>query len=173
MYGLFAAHDAACNFDGAVRDHLIHIHVGLRAAAGLPNAQREVIVEAAGNDFLGGLDDERGLIRWELAKVLVHQRGGFFEDAESADQLGRHGVLANGEMDERAGGLRAVVAIGGDVDFAHAVRLGASHDGCSVDSFSHGSSWDWEAKYYLESVGRRKSGRVTRRAKGRQHWGGR
>jgi hypothetical protein len=37
MNGLFAAHDAAGNFDGAVGNDFVDVHVGLRAAAGLPD----------------------------------------------------------------------------------------------------------------------------------------
>ena len=47
MDGFFAAQDAAREFDGAVADDFVDVHVGLRAAAGLPNAQGEVIVELA------------------------------------------------------------------------------------------------------------------------------
>ena len=61
----------------------------------------------------------------QLAQILIHECGGFFQDAEGADQLGRHGVLADGEVDQRAGGLRAVVAVGGDVHLAHGVGFGA------------------------------------------------
>ena len=111
-----------------LRDDFVDVHVGLRAAAGLPDAQREMVVELAGDDFVGGLGDERGFFGGQLAEILVDQRGGFFEDAEGADQLGRHGVLADGEVDERAGGLRAVVAVGGDFDLAHGVGFGARRD---------------------------------------------
>ena len=140
--GLLAAHRAAGDFDGAIRDNFVDVHVGLRAAAGLPDAQRKMLVKLSGDHFVGGLRDERGFAGGELAEVLVDERGGFFEDAEGADQLGWHGVLADGEMDERAGGLRAVVAVGGDVDLAHGVGLGAGRDvGVSFDEFRHDGSW--------------------------------
>jgi hypothetical protein len=35
---------------------LIGVHVGLRAAAGLPDAEREVVVEAAGDHLIGRLE---------------------------------------------------------------------------------------------------------------------
>ncbi len=85
-------------------------------------------MELSGDDFVGGLGNERGFVGGELAEVLVHERGGFFEDAERADQLGGHGVFSDGEMDKRAGGLRAVVAVGGDIDLAHGVGLGTRRD---------------------------------------------
>src|SRR5205823_4031654 len=46
-----------------------------------------------------------------------------------------HDVLADGEVDQRAGGLRAVVAVAGHLDGAHAVGLTpgglAGHRGAS------------------------------------------
>ena len=57
MNGLLAAHHAAGNFDGAIGDHFVRVHVRLRAAAGLPDAQREMLVEFSGDHFVGGLHD--------------------------------------------------------------------------------------------------------------------
>src|SRR5260370_41607299 len=54
MNRFLAAHFAASNFDGAVGDDFVDVHVGLRAAAGMPDAQREVLVELSGDDFVGG-----------------------------------------------------------------------------------------------------------------------
>ena len=65
----------------------------------------------------------------ELAEIAIDERGGFFQDAEGANQFGRHGVFADGEMDEGAGGLRAVVAVHRDFDIAHAVGFGAGGSG--------------------------------------------
>src|SRR6267143_1909137 len=80
----------------------------------------------------------RALFAREFSQVLVHERGGFFKDAEGADQLRRHDVFADGEVDERAGGLRAVVAVNGDFDLAHGVGLGASRDGsCRICCLRH------------------------------------
>ena len=54
-----------------------------------------------GDDFVGGLHDQLGLFRRQLAQILVHQRAGLFQDAEGADQLRRHDVAANIEMNQR------------------------------------------------------------------------
>jgi hypothetical protein len=62
---LLGAHLAAEHLDGAVGDHLVGVHVGLGAGAGLPDDEREVIVELAVDDFLRGGDDG-------LAKFGVH-----------------------------------------------------------------------------------------------------
>ncbi len=62
MNRLLRSQFAARQFDGAVGDDLVDVHVGLRATAGLPDAQRELFVEFAGYDFVGGLDDQFGLV---------------------------------------------------------------------------------------------------------------
>lgn len=47
----FGAHGAAEDFNGAVRDDFIGIHVRLGTGAGLPNHEREVVDELKGGDF--------------------------------------------------------------------------------------------------------------------------
>ena len=125
MNRLLRSQFAARHFNGAVGDDLVHVHVGLGAAAGLPDAQGELVVELAGDDFVGRLHDELGFVGGKLAQVLVHQRAGLLEDAERADQLRRHGVAADIEMQERALRLRTPVDVGRDFDLSHAVGFGA------------------------------------------------
>ena len=57
MDRLLRSHLPAQHFDGAVGDHLIGIHVRLRAGAGLPHRQREMRVELALDHFLHRLHD--------------------------------------------------------------------------------------------------------------------
>ena len=133
MDGSLAAHFAVGDFNGAVGDDFVDVHVSLRAAPGLPDAKREVVIKFSSDDFIGGLCDERAFFGRQLAEILIDERGGFLKNAEGANQLGRHDVLADGEVDERAGSLCAVVAVGGDVDLAHGVGLGAGW--CGNDRF--------------------------------------
>ena len=51
MNGLLGAEFAAENLVGAIGDHLVQIHVRLRAGAGLPDHQRKMIIEAAVDNF--------------------------------------------------------------------------------------------------------------------------
>lgn len=44
MHGRLGAHSAAQQLNGTVTDDLVGVHVGLRAGAGLPNDEREVVV---------------------------------------------------------------------------------------------------------------------------------
>jgi hypothetical protein len=55
--GLLAAHGAAQDLNGAVGDDLVGVHVGLRAGAGLPHDEREVVDELERGNLLGGLLD--------------------------------------------------------------------------------------------------------------------
>lgn len=49
--GVFGAHGAAEDFNGAVRDDFVGIHVRLGAGAGLPDHEREMVDELEGGDF--------------------------------------------------------------------------------------------------------------------------
>jgi hypothetical protein len=46
----------------AIRDHLVDVHVRLRAAAGLPDDEWEFVVELAADHLVGGLHDEVPLV---------------------------------------------------------------------------------------------------------------
>ena len=54
----FAPHHAAGNFDSPVADHLVDVHVGLGARAGLPNDQREMVVQLSRDNFVSDLSDQ-------------------------------------------------------------------------------------------------------------------
>ncbi len=118
--------------------------------------QGEMVVEFSADDFVGCLGDEAGLFGGEFAEILIDQRSGFFEDAEGANQLGRHGVFADVEVDEGAGGLGAVVAVDGDFDLAHAVGFGAG--GTGHDRFcGFGHEWllEWIQHEFSREEARR------------------
>ena len=56
----FRAECAAKPLVRAIGDHLVDVHVGLRAGSGLPDHQRELIVELAGDNLVGDRDDRVG-----------------------------------------------------------------------------------------------------------------
>ena len=62
MHEAAFADRAAEQLRGAVGEHLVHVHVALRAGAGLPDRERELVVVPAGEDFVGGGDDRVGLL---------------------------------------------------------------------------------------------------------------
>ena len=119
MHWLFGAFYTACDFDGAIRDNLVGVHVALSAGAGLPDAKREVGVEFSRDDFIRRLRDEIAFFSAELAEVCVREGGGLFQNAESLDHLGWQDVLTDVEMNERTGGLRAPVGFVRNGDFTH------------------------------------------------------
>src|SRR3546814_8958085 len=71
---LFAALLAGQDLVGAPGDHLVGVHVGLGARAGLPDHQREVVHQLAVGDLLGRLADRLRQLRVEHAERLVGAR---------------------------------------------------------------------------------------------------
>ena len=122
--GFFEPIDAAEHLDGAVGDHLVGVHVGLRAGAGLPDDQREMVVELAVDDFLRRLDDRLAELRVEPAELHVGFGRGALDDAERAHDRQRLLFPADLEIAERALRLRAPVAVGRDLDRAERIGLG-------------------------------------------------
>ena len=80
MDRVLGAQGAAGFFDGAVADHLVDVHVGLGAGAGLPDDEREVIVELAGDDFIAGGDDQLFFLGGQEAELRVDDRGGLLDE---------------------------------------------------------------------------------------------
>ena len=120
MQELFA-HDLIA----AIGDDLVAVHVRLRAGAGLPHDQREIVRQPAGNDLVRGLLDGSQLLLGHLFRTQRAVGAGscLFEDAEGVDDLRRHGLKtdADGEIVVAALGLRAPVFIGGYLHLAHGI----------------------------------------------------
>jgi hypothetical protein len=118
---------AAGHLDGAIGDHLVHVHVALGAGAGLPHHQREVVVEPAGGHFRGGAGDQVGLVLRHQAELGIGQGSGLLEDAERVHHFQGHALAlaADGEELQAARGLGAPVAVAGDFEFTHGVAFDA------------------------------------------------
>ena len=125
MNRILGAELAGEQFVGAVGDHLVDVHVGLRAGAGLPNHQRELIVELAVDDFGRRLHDRLGAPRIERAELAIDFGGGALDQRQRRDQRPRHALVADAEIIARTLGLRAPIAIGRDFDRPEAVGFGA------------------------------------------------
>ena len=122
---VLGADDPAGQLDRPVGDHLVGVHVGLGAAPRLPDSQRELSVERALGDLVGGLDDEVGAPVVELAEVSVDGGRGALQDPERPDEGLGHRLGADVEVVQGALGLRAPVVVSGDFDLPHAVALDA------------------------------------------------
>ena len=109
----------------AVRDDLVDVHIGLRAAARLPYSEREVGGELAVEDFITCLADGGEPLFIQLAKRVVGDGGRLFQDAECVDDLGGHLLNADGEVLEAALRLRRPVLVCGDFDLAEGIMLNA------------------------------------------------
>jgi hypothetical protein len=84
-----------------------------------------MIVELAGDDLVGDLDDRLCPPRLEHAEFEIGFRCCPLDDRKRRDQRARHAFLADAEVDARALGLRAPVPIGYDFDRPHGIGLDA------------------------------------------------
>jgi len=125
--GGLAAEDAPGQLDGPVADHLVGVHVRLGARPGLEHDQREMVVEASGDDLVGGPDDQAGHLGRQLPEVGVGLRCGLLQDAEGADHRASpdEGVAADVEVRDRTLGLGPPVAVGRHGDGTHRIGLEA------------------------------------------------
>ena len=127
--GLLTAHDAAEELDGAVGQHLVHIHVGLGAGTCLPHVERKMFVQQAVHAFLRGAVNGLRLPGGQPPHAGVDPRAGFFDQAEGAADFQRHFVIANGKVLKRTLRLRAPVSVGRHHDLPHAVKFFAFSSG--------------------------------------------
>ena len=128
VHGGLRAELAPRDLDRPVRDDLVHVHVGLGARPRLPHVEGEVVVEGAGEDLVGGRDDQVRQRPVQQAAIRVLHRGGLLEEGESAHHLHRHAVrrrIADREVMQRPLGLRAPIAVGRDLDGSDRVGLGS------------------------------------------------
>jgi hypothetical protein len=65
-----------------VRDHLVGVHVGLRAGSGLENGEREFVVPPPIDHLLRGANDQSGLFLREVTQLLISQSGALLHDPE-------------------------------------------------------------------------------------------
>ena len=130
----FAAALAGEDLVGAPGDHLVDVHVGLGAAAGLPDHQRELIVQSAMRDFLGGFLDGIGKLRVQTV-LAVDPRGGLLDQRHGMHDRHRHSLgRAERKVLDTALGLRAPIGVCGDFDVSDAVGFAARVHGLSPPS---------------------------------------
>ena len=116
---------------GAVRQHLVDVHVGLRPGAGLPHHQGKLVGVLAFDDFIGGGNDRRRLAIVEQSQQMVHHGRGPFDLRQRPDQLARLALAGNVEIEQRTLGLGTPQALRGHLDRA---------EGISFNPCGHGGS---------------------------------
>ena len=65
-------------FIASVGNHFIYIHIRLGSAAGLPDGQRKVLIQAAGTDFITDRRDKLHPVRVQFSKLVIGNCSGFF-----------------------------------------------------------------------------------------------
>ncbi len=85
-----------------------------------------MIVELSVDHLAGGAGNGAGALGVEQAEFAIALCGGKFDDAERPDDRLRHALLADPEVVAGAFGLRAPVAVGGDLDRPERVGFCAS-----------------------------------------------
>src|SRR6185312_16190053 len=117
----FRAEFTAQKLNGAVADHLVDIHVGLGAGAGLPHVEREMLVQLPADHLVTDFLDDVGLPLRQPPRASVDVSGSLLDVSVGVVDILRHAVIADGEVNQRSRGLRAPVAVGLDVDLPHRV----------------------------------------------------
>jgi hypothetical protein len=136
MHRRLAAQRRTVKLAGTVRNHLVDIHIELRAASGHPDMQGEHVVMPTSQNLVRDRDDQIvDLLIHSLARV-VGVGGSLLQNGEGRDQFARDQILPNAEIFERALGLGAPQLVSLDLDRAHGVGFftEAGHDGLSNDS---------------------------------------
>ncbi|MNQ75696.1 hypothetical protein D3C85_905000 [compost metagenome] len=98
---------AAEQLAGAVRQHLVEVHVGLGAGAGLPDHQRKLGVVLATQHLVGGGHDGLGLACGEQPLGVVDPGAGGLDAGEGVDELKRLALTRDVEVVQGALGLGA------------------------------------------------------------------
>ena len=121
----FFAALAAEQFNGAIGDDLVGIHIRRGAGAGLENIQDKFAVPFSIGHLLGRLDDGRGDLRFEAAQLLVGQGGVFFDQAKRADERAGKAQVADGKILDGPCRLRAIISGSGHLHWPHGIGFGA------------------------------------------------
>ena len=121
--GFFRARLPAQFLDSPVRDHLVCVHVRLGAGAGLPDDQREVVVELAVKHLVGGGNDRLSQTLLQRAEFHVCPRRRHLLNAKRPDQRFWHLFAADPEVLKRSLRLGPPIPVGGNAEFAHGVAF--------------------------------------------------
>lgn len=127
VYRCFPAALAGGDLICARGNHLISVHIRLGARTGLEHLEREFRVEHPFGHLAGRRGNESGELRIEHPELGIRAGRSTFEQPKGVDEGAAPGVAipTDGEMLERASGLRAPIVLGGHLDRAHRIRFRA------------------------------------------------
>ena len=109
------------DFQSPLGDHLVGVHVGRGARAGLKNIDYELLVEFAVYHLTRRLANRPRDRRVEQAELLVGRSGGVFDQPKSTNELRRETDTADRKVFNGALRLRAIVGVFRHLDFAHGI----------------------------------------------------
>src|ERR1700692_1314311 len=118
-----AADRRTCKLAAAVGNHLIHIHVELRAAPRHPDVQRKHVLMLAREDLVTDLNNQLVTLVLTPLACVVCIRSGFLQSCVSRDHLARDQILPNVEVFERPLRLRSPQFGARYIHFTEAVGL--------------------------------------------------
>ncbi len=116
-------HRPAEPLGGHVGQHLVGVHVGARAGAGLEDVEREVVVERAEGHLGRGVVDRRGDVLRDHPEAAVDRRRHPLDRTEGVDQLRRHPLAGDREVLDGPLRLRAPPGRDRDAHLAQRVVL--------------------------------------------------
>jgi hypothetical protein len=128
---------AAHQLRAAVGQHLVHIHIGLRAGAGLPQRQRKLVVMLAGEHLVSGRDDGGHPLGRQFAQPAIGQRRRALDRGQRVYQFARHALGRDREVLQRTLRLRAPQAVCRHLDRAEGIVFGTG-DGWRLRGGIHG-----------------------------------
>ena len=106
-----------------VGDDLVAVHVGLGAAACLPDRQGKLFCQLPGPDGLAGGLNQLVPACVQGAQAVVGGGAGLLQDAKGVDQVRGHLLLSNGKVFKAPLGLGAPEFVRGNRDFTHGVMF--------------------------------------------------
>src|SRR5258705_8899310 len=118
-----AAERRAGELAAAVGDHLVHVHVELRAPSCHPNMEGKHVRMASWEDLITGLNDQLGALVVEPPAGMIGISGGFLQNGVRADHLARDQILPDAEMFKRSLGLRSPQCVAWHIHFTEAVSF--------------------------------------------------
>ena len=119
---------------GPVGQDLVHVHVALGAAPGLPDHERELVVVSPRQHLVGRGHDRLPLLLVEDLQVHVHEGGRLLHEREGVEDEDGQPLARDPEVVERALRLRSPEPVGRHLDGSEGVFLGSGLGG------THGSS---------------------------------
>ncbi len=123
VHVIVRVHRAAERGGCEVGEHLVHVHVGGRAAAGLVDVDRELVAVLARDDAVGRRDDGVGDRRVDDAQLPIDDRGGALHARERDDLGGLETLARDREVLDSALRLRGVKGALRDTHLTHRVVL--------------------------------------------------